>query len=216
MTQRNQVLDTIRNRYNEFSATYVPTWSKLEGYSDFVREFLARKATPGASVLDVGCGPGHLTGDLPDSVNVVGLDIAPKMIEEAARVRPLGRYLVHNYYEPFPSPGPFDVIISVGALDFCEDLDKVLSNIAAVSRPGTSLLLMLIERRAGHRGHEARRLPITPERMPGVDLIMYSLQEMVAAFERAGLEGQRYYHHKGYHNQYHDLDIEYAIWELTR
>jgi hypothetical protein len=64
--------------------------------------------------------------------------------------------------------------------------------------------------------HEAERLPITPERMPGVDLVFYTLDEMSAAFDRAGLVVRRHENRKGYHNQFHALDVGYAIWELVR
>lgn len=51
-------------------------------------------------VLDVGCGPGHLTAGLPGSVEVVGIDISPEMIKKAKHARPIGRYLVHDFHSP--------------------------------------------------------------------------------------------------------------------
>src|SRR5690242_3966852 len=109
-TSHTDVLSTLRRRYDAFSETYVGTWSTLEGYSSIVEEFLRRVATPGSSVLDVGCGPGHLTASVPETVRVTGLDLAPKMIDVARKARPHGEYHVHDYYDPFPTSGPFDVI----------------------------------------------------------------------------------------------------------
>lgn len=214
---RTNPLDVLRARYDEFAPTYVETWSKLEGYSALVAEFLAREVKDAASVLDVGCGPGHLTGGLPASVRVVGTDISEGMLEVARRGRPTGLYQAHDYYQPIPAAlGTFDVVLALGCLDFCEDLDLVLGYLARACKPGGRLLLNVIERRAGVQGHDGPRLPITPQRMPGVDLVLYSLSESTAAFERAGLMGRRYVHCKGYLNQYHDLEVRYGLWELER
>lgn len=214
---RSNPLEVVRKRYDEFAPVYVSTWSHLEGYSGLVAEFLDRVVQPGCRVLDVGCGPGHLTGGLADDVEVVGLDLSELMIEKARETRPGGSYFIHDYYEPVPAQlGLFDVVVAVGALDFCEDISLVLGHLARAAKPGARLLVNLIERRAGVRGHEEHRLPISPERMPGVDLIFYDLPEMARAIDGAGLWGVRYQHYKGYHNQYHSLDIQYALWELER
>jgi SAM-dependent methyltransferase len=214
--KRTNPVEVMRKRYDEFAPTYVETWRKLEGYSGLVEEFLARRVREGDAVLDVGCGPGHLTAGLPSSVRVVGTDFAPAMLAKARAARPSGTYLLHDYYEPLPAGnGPFDVVLAVGALDFCEDLPLVLGHLARVCAPGARLLVNLIERRSGTPGHEGRRLPITPERMPGVDLVFYDLREMLDAFDSARLVPDRYVHYKGYHNQFHALDIEYALWELA-
>ena len=216
MPERQNPIDVIRRRYDEFAPTYVATWSKLEGYSGAVAKFLERSVREGAKVLDVGCGPGHLTCHLPGSVRVTGLDVSPGMIACARAARPGAEYLVHDYYEPFPvEPSSFDVVVAVGALDFCEDVPLVLGHIAAVARSGASVLVSLLERSPTRRGHRERRLAITPERMPGVDLVLYTLREMTASFEAVGLEPVRYARHKGYHNQYHALDVTYAMWELV-
>jgi len=215
-SQRTNPLHVMRRRYDEFASTYVGTWAKLEGYSAFVTDFLGRSVREGDSVLDVGCGPGHLTAGLMPSARVVGIDLSSRMIEAARAARPSGTYVVHDYYEPVPSDlGKFDVVVAVGALDFCEDLPLVLGHLQRACRRGARLLVNLIERRAGTRGHEGARLPITPERMPGVDLVLYDLGEMIRAFDASSLSACRYAHYKGYHNQFHGLDIEYALWELA-
>jgi malonyl-CoA O-methyltransferase len=214
---RNNPIDVMRNRYDQFSSTYVSKWSQLEGYSGLVREFLTREVHEGEALLDVGCGPGQLTTALHPSVRVTGIDISEAMLAEARVTRPSGTYLVHDYYQPLPAGlGRFDVILAVGSLDFCEDLDLVLGHLAAACNPGARVLANLIERRAGVPGHELRRLPISPERMPGVDLLFYTLPEMASAIERAGFLARSYVHYKGYRNQYHELDIQYGLWELER
>lgn len=210
-------IDVIRRRYDEFAPTYVTTWSRLEGYSALVHDFLARNVRPGDRVLDVGCGPGHLTAGLEPSVDVVGLDVSEGMLEQARAVRSAATYRAHDYHNPVPEEyGSFDVVLAVGSLDFCEEIALVLGHLAQATRPGGNLLVNVIERRVGLAGHEERRLPITPERMPGVDLVFHDLQEMVAAVREAELWPIRYAHYRGYRNQYHELDVHYAMWELQK
>jgi hypothetical protein len=50
--------------------------------------------------------------------------------------------------------------------------------------------------------------------MPGVDLIFYTLPEMAEAISKADLWARSHIHYRGYRNQYHDLDIQYALWEF--
>jgi hypothetical protein len=139
------------------------------------------------------------------------------MLDEARKNNPRGKFFQHNYYNEMPeSWGQFDLVLGVGSLDFCEDIDTVVGHIAKGCRPDAKLLLNFCERRSGVAGHEDRRLPITPERMPGVDLIFYTFDEMVRTFAKHGLQPLRYSYYKGYHNQYHALDIRYGLWHLVK
>src|SRR3954449_5535415 len=50
--------------------------------------YLATRLTPGATVLDVGCGPGTITVDIAGRVApapVIGIDASADIIEQAAR-----------------------------------------------------------------------------------------------------------------------------------
>src|SRR3954451_19245439 len=51
--------------------------------------YLVPHLRPGLEVLDVGCGPGTITGDLRERVapgRVVGLDVSPAPLDEARRL----------------------------------------------------------------------------------------------------------------------------------
>src|SRR6185437_17167939 len=87
----------------------------------------------GATVLDAGCGSGAQAQWLLDQgANVVGVDISPKMIDEAERrCAGRGRFLVADLAEPLPlEPRSVDGITSSLALHYVEDLSVPLRSFA--------------------------------------------------------------------------------------
>jgi len=95
--------------------------------------------------LDVGCGTGPYLDMLAKrSKTVVGIDVAPAMIEEAARNLPPGadnvQLRVASVYElPFPDSS-FDVGVCVGVLEYFEDPASVLRAAFRVVKPGGSIV----------------------------------------------------------------------------
>ena len=98
----------------------------------------------GMSLLDVGCGPGTVTVDLPRSVApgvVVGLDSAPGVLEEArahAADAGLGtvRFEVGDAYRlPFDDSS-FDVVHAHQLLQHLTDPVAALREMRRVARPG--------------------------------------------------------------------------------
>ena len=56
------------------------TWRTVENSAAYLVPYL----TPGARVLDVGCGPGTITADLASmGVDVIGVDAAPEIVAQA-------------------------------------------------------------------------------------------------------------------------------------
>ncbi|HSN99187.1 MAG TPA: class I SAM-dependent methyltransferase [Candidatus Nanopelagicales bacterium] len=210
-------IERLGSYYEDFAPEYVSTWKSIQGYAKAAREFLKSAVEDEARVLDVGCGPGHLTRELPPSVEVVGCDIAEGMLTIARRNRPHGAYHVHDYHQPIPrSWGRFDAILALGTLEFCDDLPLVLSNLAAAARPGGRLFLSVVERRPGRRLHEGRKRPLSAGELPGVEMFLYSFAEQVAAIEQAGLLPLAYRHQKGWSHTEYEVDVFYALWDLER
>ena len=59
------------------------TWRTVENSAAYLLPYLA----PGTSLLDVGCGPGTITADMASmGVNVVGVDAAPEIVEQARQL----------------------------------------------------------------------------------------------------------------------------------
>src|SRR5690349_17272900 len=83
--------------YGEIASAYEVLYPALHRYGDRVERFLADVLKPELRVLDMGCGPALHTRGLDASVDVVGLDLAPEMLELAKRSRPSGTWRVHSY-----------------------------------------------------------------------------------------------------------------------
>jgi SAM-dependent methyltransferase len=76
-------------------------------------------APRGARILDAGCGPGRLGGELTAAGHhVVGVDVDPALIEAAEQDHPGPQWLVGDLAElDLPArgiPQPFDVIVAAG------------------------------------------------------------------------------------------------------
>ena len=215
--KRTTRIGRLEEYYEDFAPEYVSTWKSIQGYAAPVREFLREAAGEGTRVLDVGCGPGHLTQALPPSVEVVGCDIAERMLAIARQRRPHGEYHVHDYHDPIPrSWGRFDAVLALGTLEFCDDLPLVLGHLAAAMRPGGRLFMSVVERRPGQRLHRRGRRPLSEAELPGVDMFLYTFGEQVAAIEHAGLLPLSYRHQKGWTHTEYEVDVLYALWDLER
>ncbi len=99
----------------------------------------------GSRVADVGCGPATMVRDLLDrGYDVIGLDIAPKMIEDARRrfaSEPRARFEVCPA-DTLPLPeGSMDAVLAMGLMEYLNDEESVLREIARVLRPGGLAIL---------------------------------------------------------------------------
>src|SRR5260370_28120781 len=88
------------------------------------------------SILDIGCGTGHLTKAIAESgAHVVGIDSSSGMIETARTTYPDVEFLVADARN-FSFPTPFDAIFSNAALHWIPEAEEVVRNIAAALKPG--------------------------------------------------------------------------------
>ena len=93
-----------------------------------------------ASIVDLGCGPGHLTQYLrrrwPDA-QILGIDSSPEMIEQASTENddPRASYAVEDVSTWLP-PGPVDLIVSNAMFQWVDDqwnvLDRLLERLSPV------------------------------------------------------------------------------------
>ncbi|TSC27563.1 bifunctional 2-polyprenyl-6-hydroxyphenol methylase/3-demethylubiquinol 3-O-methyltransferase UbiG [Corallococcus sp. Z5C101001] len=202
--------------YGEIAAAYEVLYPSLHRYGDRVERFLADTVKPGMRVLDVGCGPGPHTRGLDASVDVVGLDLAPEMLELARRARPSGTWRVHGYLDPVPEElGLFDVALAIGCLDFCDDLPRVLGHLSRALKPGGRMLFTVLERRQGLEGHEeATRTVGTAD--TEVTLHLWSAAETARALDAAGLRTDLYLHAPGWELLAEERTMWFGWWYVTR
>ncbi|MGO8893578.1 MAG: class I SAM-dependent methyltransferase [Streptosporangiaceae bacterium] len=99
----------------------------------------------GQRVLDAGCGEGYLARVLAASgARITGIDISPRLIEQAQRKDPGGAidYRAADLSRPLPEHiGPFDVIASYLVLNDVPDYQGFARTIASVLRSGGKAVL---------------------------------------------------------------------------
>ena len=93
----------------------------------------------GARALDFGCGTGRLTGWLADrGLEVEGVDASPEMILAAQRFLPNIRFAVADDRRLPYEAGVFDVVFSVGVLQyFTKTADGLVGALAELRRVAT-------------------------------------------------------------------------------
>lgn len=106
------------------------------------RPFLDLLARVGAQapgeVVDLGCGPGNLTGVLAErwpEARVVGIDSSPEMVERARRQPQRVDYLVGDLREWRPDR-PVDVLVSNATLQWVPGHLGLLGQLADAVAPG--------------------------------------------------------------------------------
>lgn len=107
--------------------------SFLRTVRSFTREF------SGPSVLEVGCGEGHLARFLAngwDAPPIVAFDISPAVVREAVRLGGGPRFFVGDSYAlPFPDKS-FDLVVMCEVMEHLSEPETALSEISRVARQG--------------------------------------------------------------------------------
>ena len=95
-------VDSIRSAYDTASEAYARKFLDELDRKPFDRELLqcfAEFVGRGSKVLDLGCGPGHTTAQLSSlGLTTTGVDISPKMIEQATALFPLSKFEVGDFF----------------------------------------------------------------------------------------------------------------------
>ena len=100
---------------------------------------------PGSTALDVATGTGDLAVELARrGAEVTGIDFAPAMLEIARRKAPGLRFEEGDALNLAQPDGSFDAVtVGFGARNF-SDLDRGLSEMARVTRPGGRVVVLEI------------------------------------------------------------------------
>lgn len=97
-------------------------------------DFLSPKR--GESILDLGCGTGHLTDKIAAfGADVMGIDSAPSMIEQARRHYPNLHFQVVDATN-LQFTECFDAVFSNAVLHWIKDPEKVVAGVSRSLKPG--------------------------------------------------------------------------------
>ncbi len=95
---------------------------------------------PGERILDLGAGTGHLTAKIAAAgAEVIGLDAAPSMVEQARRNYPALRFVLADGAD-FAFPDPFDAVFSNATLHWIKRAADAVSSMARALKPGGRLV----------------------------------------------------------------------------
>lgn len=108
-------------------------------------EWIARECVNANSVLDVGCGTGHLLERFGAFSRMyrVGIELNPQAAEFARHVS--GCQILETPLEEFRSDRAFDVITMVNVFSHIPSFDAMFSSVRTALRPGGKLVLRTSE-----------------------------------------------------------------------
>jgi SAM-dependent methyltransferase len=117
-------------------ASYVA--ERREFYKD-VCDRLSRLGAPPDSVLDVGCGSGHLLGEvgkLWSRAKLKGVDFSEKSVELARRSHPNIAFEQCSVFDLGRLEAEFDLVICTEVLEHLEEADRALDQLHSRCRSG--------------------------------------------------------------------------------
>lgn len=167
MTSRDEVRRYYQESDDELARRYVKDEAFLSreyceaalahryGLYPFIEPFVDFPSWKGQRVLEVGCGQGaDLSRFASAGAETFGCDLTPKHCEISDRfVTTMGGTASIAQASatdlPFPS-NSFDLVYSFGVLLLVEDLDKAVSEIHRVLKPGGTVITMFYNRQSLH------------------------------------------------------------------
>lgn len=143
-------------------------------------------------VVDVGCGPGHVTAYLADAgADALGIDLSPAMIDEARRRFPGGHYQVgdlRRLSRPATSSAWAAVLGWYSLVHLAaSELPEAVRALARPLAPGGWLVLAL------HAGAEVRHVEALFGHQVDLDVVQHEPAHVLGVVEAAGLVAVEWY-----------------------
>ena len=195
----------VRTSYAAVAASYADTFSDELAAMPFERMLLDRIATGPGPVVEVGCGPGHVTAYLAaGGAEARGIDLTPEMIDEARTRHPGGDYEVgdlRRLMRPTSAEGWGAVVAWYSLVHLSpSELPAALEALIRPLAPGGTLLLAM------HAGAEVLSPGSWFDQEIDLDFVLHRPAEVVARVQAAGLGEVEWYHRgpvtaRGEHNE---------------
>jgi len=142
-------------------------------------DLIGRHLAPGPGVvLDLGCGPGHLTAHLRSiGVHATGVDLVPEFVDHARSTHPDGRYLLGSIDRlPVPDGVATGILAWYSLIHLPPDrVDDVLAGLRRATVPGGRLVVGFFD---GDAVEPFDHKVVTAHRWP--------VDELAARLDRAG------------------------------
>ncbi|MEU9508668.1 methyltransferase domain-containing protein [Micromonospora sp. NPDC048170] len=138
-------VEQIRDAYSSVAALYIELFGTRQQVHPDDLAFIGRHLSirPGA-VLDLGCGPGHLTDYLRSlGVDATGIDMVPEFVAHARAAHPHGRYRLGSMRSLDVEDRSIAGILAWFSLIHLppRDLDEALAEFRRVTAPAGTLVV---------------------------------------------------------------------------
>lgn len=138
-------MDPIRRAYATWADEYAARFGRTDEVHPDDLALIGRHLTirPG-TVLDVGCGPGHLAAHLRSlGVEAIGMDLVPELVDHARATHPGGRYVLGSAHAlPVRDHSVAGILAWYSLIHLPpDDLDDVLAELRRALRPGGALVV---------------------------------------------------------------------------
>ena len=150
--------DAVRKSYDAAASEYVAHIYDELRHKPLDRRLLdelAEEVSGRGSVCDIGCGPGHVARYLRErGAEVTGVDLSPRLIEEARRLNPGIRFEVGDMRSLEVSDAAFAAVVAFYSLIHfdADQLREAVRELRRILSPGGVLLASF------HRGSERRHV----------------------------------------------------------
>jgi SAM-dependent methyltransferase len=180
--------DRVRATYDAVASAYADALEDELSGRPFERWLLQHVAdlAAGSPVVEVGCGPGHVTAHLAQvGADVTGVDFSERMVAEARRRFPQTSYEhadLRALLRPPRADGWGAVVAWYSLIHFApSELPEVLAGLVRPLRAGGWLVF------GGHAGSGLRRITEWFGQAVEVDVVLHDPATVAAMFEAAGL-----------------------------
>lgn len=137
-------MDAVRQAYGVMAAQYIELFgSTSQVRADDVALIVQHLSIRPGAVLDVGCGPGHLTAHLRSmDVDAFGVDLVPEFLDHARTTFREGRYVLGSARRlPVPDHSVAGILAWYSLIHLPpHDLDGVLRELRRASAPAGTLV----------------------------------------------------------------------------
>lgn len=186
--------ERVRSSYGVVASAYADALVDELDALPFERWLLERTVDLAgyAPVVEVGCGPGHVTAHLADlGAAATGIDLTPEMVEQARARFPQASYDVgdlRRLMRPTTADGWGAVLAWYSLLHFTPaEMPDLLAALLRPLRPGGWLVY------AGHVGSEVVRKDEWFESEVALDFVLQEPAAVAGLFEAAGLVDVEWY-----------------------
>lgn len=191
--------ERVRQTYDDVAEAYFAALGdELIGkpFDVWLLERIVNLAGP-SPIVDVGCGPGQIAAFLADTgAQVSGVDLSPGMVEVARREFPDLDFSVGNLFtllKPRTAAGWGAVVAWYALVHLAgSELNPAIAALARTLAPGGVLAV------AVHVGAEVRHVEELVGEEVDVDFVLHDPEQMLAAFQAAGLANLEWYRRNPY------------------